>query len=360
MKQGTVKRNNGSMFPYQGWPTVNIDRDGVLYAVCSGHRIEHVCPFGKNLLYRSFDGGETWTEPQIINDTFKDDRDGGLAIGKDGTFILTWFNNEMSLYKNHYENDKNNPDFFKGELIGGYLKVCETIPDELLKEGSFARRSYDRGLTWTEPERVPVSAPHGPIFLRNGELLYLGKEFFSGTLEKDEIFACKYINGKWEAIGKVSLPPEINKNQVYEPHVIELPDGKLLGALRVQINTEQWEDFTIYLCRSQDGGKTWTTPEPTGISGSPPHLMLHSSGALIMSYARRRDNYSERVIISYDGGKTFGKEIVLRNSKTDDLGYPSTVELPDGSLITVYYHYLDEDDFASILYTKWTIEETER
>ena len=40
-----------------------------------------------------------------------------------------------------------------------------------------------------------------------------------------------------------------------------------------------------------------------------------------------------------------------------DLGYPCTAELPDGSLITVYYQSLKGDWYPSVLYTKWKLEE---
>lgn len=354
MKQITVGRQSDSLFQYQGWPTVCRDKNDVLYAVCSGHRVGHICPFGKDYLYRSFDEGETWTAPVIINDTFLDDRDAGIAT-YNGNFVMSWFNHPLAFYNEWFKSEKeDNPDFTANTLIEGALKVCNSLPTEKFRYGSFVRYSNDGGTSWSEAEKVPVSAPHGPIYLKSGDLFYLGKEFHSGYLEKGEIFACRKVDGEWQATGKINLPSHLKAEQVHEPSVLELPDGELLGALRVQEDINP-ENFTMYLCRSSDGGKSWSTPQPTGISGSPPHLMLHSSGAVILSYARRVDNYSERAVISRDGGRTFGKEIILRNSKTSDLGYPSTVELSDGSLMTVYYHFLDEDNFASILGTKWNI-----
>jgi hypothetical protein len=38
-----------------------------------------------------------------------------------------------------------------------------------------------------------------------------------------------------------------------------------------------------------------------------------------------------------------------------DLGYPSSVELSDGSILTVYYQKQAGDKFCSILYTKWEL-----
>ena len=43
--------------------------------------------------------------------------------------------------------------------------------------GSWTSVSDDGGETWGEPRRAPVSTPHGPIKLADGDLLYLGKPF---------------------------------------------------------------------------------------------------------------------------------------------------------------------------------------
>ena len=47
--------------------------------------------------------------------------------------------------------------------------------------------------------------------------------------------------------------------------------------------------------------------------------------------------------------------MISQEAESDDLGYPSTVELSDGRLLTVYYQILPGDTFASILYTEWEL-----
>ena len=41
------------------------------------------------------------------------------------------------------------------------------------------------------------------------------------------------------------------------------------------------------------------------ICGAPPHLLLHSSGALICSVGRRKEPFGQRAYVSYDGGETW-------------------------------------------------------
>ncbi|MFZ9792567.1 MAG: hypothetical protein ACO3F3_09545 [Gemmataceae bacterium] len=65
---------------YHGWPTLARTRDGELLLVCSGGREAHVCPFGRVDLFRSKDGGKTWTWPQTLLDGPLDDRDAGVVV----------------------------------------------------------------------------------------------------------------------------------------------------------------------------------------------------------------------------------------------------------------------------------------
>ena len=164
----------------------------------------------------------------------------------------------------------------------------------------------------------------------------------------------------WTAEGHIVVPKGLEQWQMHEPHVIELPDGRLLGAIRVHGRAVQPEN-TIYTTYSDDGGKTWSEPVCVGVDGLPPHLLLHSSGAVILSYAcRTQGKRSERAVVSYDNGKTWEDDYLLDDSEHPgqyDLGYPCTAELPDGSLITVYYQSLPGDGYTSVLYTKWKLEE---
>ena len=62
--------------------------------------------------------------------------------------------------------------------------------------------------------------------------------------------------------------------------------------------------------------------------------------------------------VSRDGGVTFGEETLIGpEAYIRDQGYPSTVELDGGSLLTVYYQRYEDDPFCSVLYSKWTLDE---
>lgn len=363
MLHGIVYRGENEIFKYIGWPTVCRDENGVLYAACSGHRISHICPFGKNYLFKSFDGGENWTNPIVINDTSLDDRDAGILSLGSGKMLMTYFNHTRSFYIDNAEEhsnhvaDKAHVALHK-ELYMGAIEYLKKIPEEKNTFGSFVKLSDDSGSTWGEAIKVPITAPHGPILLKDGKLLYVGKEFHSGRESgKGDILCYESSDGgkTWDYLSTVKDTTGLPSYIYSEPHSIELASGRILCGIRVQ----EADGFTVYLCHSDNGGRSFTEPKPLGNSGSPPHFMMHSSGAVILSYGRRKAPFGQRVMISYDGGETFTKEVTLRDdSPNADIGYPTTVELNDGSLITVYYQSAKNDDpYRSLLYTKWRLDE---
>ena len=73
-------------------------------------------------------------------------------------------------------------------------------------------------------------------------------------------------------------------------------------------------------------------------------------------YGYRREPYGIRASFSYDQGRTWdiAHEVVLRTDGGGrDLGYPSSVELPDGSILSAYYFHTESDTTRRIEATKW-------
>lgn len=354
MLNSIVGRSTDGFFQYQAWPTVAKDEKGVLYAGSSGHRLGHVCPFGKNLLYISRDEGKTWDGPVIANDTYMDDRDAGLCAWGDGKLVLSWF----SLTKEFFDGREERTPVLKTPLALAARELWKTLPEGQYDPGAFIRLSEDGGKTWSDKIRVPVTAPHGPIRKKDGSLLFFGKVYLcedGETYPDGQICAVESRDGgkTWTKLGAVPEPEGISRSQLHEPHAVELPDGTILGGIRVEGLPD---GITIYLTRSVDGGKTWETPVATGICGTPPHFLLHSSGAVVMVYSRRKDPCGQRAKISYDGGKTWSEEIAVGPVSPDwDCGYPSSVELSDGSILTVYYQKYPGDTYNSILSTRWEL-----
>ena len=100
-----------------------------------------------------------------------------------------------------------------------------------------------------------------------------------------------------------------------EPYAIELKDGSILGVLRSDNGAGMGlTHYTVLKTFSHDGGRTWSDPEPLDaedVSGSPPHLLRHSSGAIICVVGRREQPYGERALVSHDEGQTWTEEYIL-------------------------------------------------
>ena len=358
LTHGIVNRVTTSLFSYQGWPTVARDEKGVLYAVASSFRISHICPFGKTAMYKSFDGGKTWTPPIVINDTYVDDRDAGIVYLGKGKMIVTWFCHPARSYAEGewFEFIKMAaPDAARGAAVG-LLEGYKYLPDKVQGGGSYIRISEDYGVTWSDTIRVPISSPHGPTLLRDGSIGYFGLECYgTDVLPAMAIAYYKSFDGgyTWEKTSLINSPDWLREGEYLdEPHMIELPDGRLLAAFRM----EGPYPLTLGFVYSDDGGKSWGEIKRLENEwGSPPHLLLHSSGALICTCGHREKPYGEHAFISYDLGESWTKRYILDESPYHDLGYPSTVELDDGSLITVYYQKYGDDNTPSILYTHWEL-----
>lgn len=336
VKHGTVYGGCG-IFAYNAWPSVIALTDGSLLAAWSGDRYRHICPFGRVLAARSFDDGYTWQPPYTVQNTPLDDRDAGLCAAG-GKILLTSFNNSRAQQRFYMETKKWNN--VSPALIEGYL--CEiSDEDERRYLGGTLAVSGDNGITFSAPSPLPVTSPHGPCVLPDGSLLYVGRAFSDRATASFDYLPEGIYAMRLSPEGRVLrepwlVVPAADGMLLCEPHAAAMPDGRILLAIRAQAKSPKI--FTIYTCHSTDNGMHFSAPQPTGWNGSPPHILVHSSGTVVLTYARREAPYAQIARISRDSGTTWSEEIVLREDGPDwDLGYPCTAENKNGELVTVYY-----------------------
>jgi len=356
-QHGIVCRLEGERFGYFGWPSIARMGDGTLVVASSGLRTAHVCPFGKTVLNFSEDDGRTWSPPTVIHETPLDDRDAGVVSLGGRKLLVSWFTSDTRRYLGRRD--------LSPEDAALWQEALATWTDEIVQQwlGSWVILSED-GREWSEPILAPVSTPHGPIRLANGDLLYLGKcGFRTSDQDRGEIMAARSTDGgrTWTELGAVPVCDGTGVTNYHEPHVVELESGKLVGLIRFQYGEEdrpstEQINFSLFQTESEDGGVTWTQARPTGVYGSPPHVLRHSSGALVCVYGYRREPYGERAMISRDDGETWEVDLILRDDGPDgDLGYPASVEMPDGSLFTIYYQKAAAGELCSLLWTRWEL-----
>ena len=366
VENGVIASYPDDFFGYFGWPTVARMPDGKIVAVASGFRNAHVCPFGRSVFFYSTDQGQTWSSPRVIQDSPLDDRDTGIVSCSGDRLLMTWFSTDIRGQFDKYTKN------FEASRLTRWSDGLRRITDVNAKKwvGAWCRTSEDAGETWSDPIRVPQTTPHGPIFLREGSLLFLGKLFevdmsgYSAGIGDIAAMKSHDFGRSWQPLGTVPFFEGTEQANYHEAHVAELKTGKLVGLIRLEsaregIDTAELglERFMQMYTESKDGGITWTPAEPMNFHGSPPHLLVHSSGALVVTYGYRLEPYGVRAMISYDEGTSWEYDYILRDDGPDsDLGYPSSVELDDGRIFTAYYQKPKSlEDKCGFLWSKWKL-----
>tara|TARA_B100000700_G_C14263259_1_gene498071 strand:- start:67 stop:504 length:438 start_codon:yes stop_codon:yes gene_type:complete len=98
------------------------------------------------------------------------------------------------------------------------------------------------------------------------------------------------------------------------------------------------------LIRSKDEGKTWTEPKLISPQGQENAQLLElKDGRLLCSFTSRIPGLFGVVLrMSENGGDSWSIPVVLiscaaRDWHKTDVGYPSSVQLDDASIVTAYY-----------------------
>lgn len=127
---------------------------------------------------------------------------------------------------------------------------------------------------------------------------------------------------------------------INEPALFHLGEGRWLAAARL-------DGLDLY--SSHDDAATWVHRGIlTGPKQHPGHFMRLEDGRVLLTYGNREPGSQEpkphrrlhrrriEVLFSSDEGESWSKPIRVADVK-GDCGYPSTVQLPDGRVLTAYY-----------------------
>lgn len=341
---------------YVGWPTITARANGDLAVVYSGERDYHVCPFGRVEIITSRDGGDTWSWPRVILDSATDDRDAGILESDKGTLLVSTF---TSLgYQDHMVNPAKLLEKRFGAETSKHMARWQLADQRTSNEqkqadvGMWFVRSEDGGLTWSARQPAPCNSPHGPIQLRDGRLLYAGKELWTEE-KRVGVWDSKDDGKSWNHLADFPVRPNETLTEYHEIHAVEAADGTIIahirnhnGKVRETLQTE-----------SKDGGTTWTVPHGIEAFGYPSHLVRLRDHTLLMTYGFRKKPFGIRGKVSRNNGSTWSEEFRLTDDGYSwDIGYPSSVQLADGSLLTVWYEVQKDSPNAVLRQARWTLE----
>lgn len=139
----------------------------------------------------------------------------------------------------------------------------------------------------------------------------------------------------WDYLSTVAYDPSSGEEGPCEPSIARCQNGDLLCIMRTgRVNA-------LRMCRSGDGGKTWTPLEVIpGTIGVAPFLVAMHNGALACIYGMKEDYWAMehrrelRVMFSFDAGRTWPlNEIVYAG---DASSYASLCEVTPGELIACF------------------------
>jgi len=337
---------------YHGWSTMTQGRKDELLLVYSGGRESHVCPFGRVELMRSRDEGQTWSWPEVILDGPIDDRDAGVVVTPKGAILVTTFTSLA--YEPILEKARAVPESWDTKRLSRWTNAHERLSKESRQKalGIWMTRSSDGGLTWSRRFDPLVNSPHGPIVTSADRLLYAGISLWK---ESRRIGVSESMDDgeSWQWLSDIPVRKGDAAANYHELHMVEANPGRLVVHIRNHNTTNSRETLQ---CESNDGGKTWSTPHSISVWGLPSHLLRLRDGRLLMSYGHRRKPFGNQARLSDDHGNTWSEPLTISDDgSSGDLGYPTTVELAGGDLLTVWYERLAVSPRAVLRQARWSL-----
>ena len=205
-------------------------------------------------------------------------------------------------------------------------------------------RSSDGGRTWQTIELKGPDYPRNMIVEPDGSLLFVralewdwkgddGNPNLQLCRSRDrgETWTCSEGQVDWDvaAFGEVSS--------------IRLKDGRYLAALRTIAPNAPARDAhgfgVTVLTESTDGGKHWSKPRPiTSTAEVHAYLTELDDGRLLVTYSSYHLPFGVFAMVSANGGQTWERSQPgqLALSAKNNVGWPVTLQLKDGSLLTAY------------------------
>jgi hypothetical protein len=296
-------------------------QDGRIAVVMRGGA-PHIGLAGRLDVAFSSDEGKTWTKPTVVIDSEWDDRNPAFGQAKDGTLIVGYWE-----CRNYNE---------QGKFVD--------VPG---KSKTKVVRSTDGGKSWSKPIDIDVSdldygSPYGKIItLADGAMLmpvYGSAVNGGGKRGRKGDFSYFYRsadNGQtW------SRYSTIGAERFNETGVVRLASGEMLAAMRTVAPVQD-----VWLTRSKDDGKTWSEPKQlTQKLVHPADMVQLPDGRVLLVSGDRRNPFGVIGIVSEADKLDFANVFVLTNQSTNtDTGYPSSVVLKDGKVLTAYYAVGDKE-----------------
>lgn len=312
----------------------------------------HATALGGLDLYVSHDEGIHWIKRSDLPDFRPDKGCGGGAFGvlTDGTLVTT-----LSEFDHR------------------------TKPREFHQ---YSTRSTDGGRTWEGiqpldimPEGMDRVVPWGRIVQQsNGTALLC---FYAWRNGEEQTKSIAYILRSTDSGRSWRDYSPIAADDYNETALLLLDDDHIVAVMRnLPENGVYGTGEALFQIHSADGGRSWCGPKRLTLDQQhPADLVRLRDGSLLLTYGNRIDgnrvveaNLAEgehiadgettksrngvRAMVSSDNGRTWGPDgglALYEGCISDDCGYPSSVQLDDGTIVTVFYEeFVRREDFRAV------------
>lgn len=221
--------------------------------------------------------------------------------------------------------------------------------------------SYDRGHNWKGPFQLPSFGQPG-IMARTDYLVGSKHDchvFLTASKKnrtEGRVFCGRTTDGglSWEFLSYVG-PEPIGFSIM--PSTVRLSADKLVTTTRRREGADEPHHRWIDTWQSHDDGQSWhflnNAVEDLG-EGNPPSMIKLQDGRLCLTYGLRKAPFEIQAKFSSDEGQTWSDPFVLQTGGGGrDLGYPRTLQRPDGKIVTTYYFYPHDSMHRRIIATIW-------
>lgn len=221
--------------------------------------------------------------------------------------------------------------------------------------------SYNRGHDWKGPYTLPLFGQPG-IMARTDYLVNSSHDclvFLTASKrnhQEGRVICGRTTDGgvTWQLRSFVG--PEPNGFSIM-PSTVRVDEARLVMATRRREGPGEAKRRWIDAWASDNNGASWrflNVPVSDLGEGNPPSLIRLQDGRLCLTYGVRMAPFEIQARFSSDQGQTWSEPFVLRTGGGGrDLGYPRTVQRPDGKLVTVYYFQPNDSPYRRVLATIW-------
>ncbi len=324
--------------------------DGSLFMLWTGGGSGEPIPANMVFYSKSFDNGETWTEPKIL---FSHPVKGMFAPAAyvEGNSMYLFpdsyfyrFHHDLQTYMS-FSHDSGETFSSPNSLPGGFnsfhVKCTRNYNGKWMFPCSWIEKDTD---LWANDFYAKIVPSLKKCIVAGKEYDLTDVRYDIGYTEYCGVLVSEDKGKSWRLNGRIG-----RKGQSFvEPTMIDLSDGTLVMLLRTGVNY-------IYESRSTDGGETWSEPEQTNIPSaiSKAVLLKDSRGRIYLMFNPKQMRHRSPLSlwISDDDMKTWGKKYDLVTDDENWVCYPDGfIDEERGKLCFAW------DDRSHIYYSEFPLD----